>query len=240
MTGRPKLERLVADRRRFVLRELGAEIRRLREDAGLTRAALGRAAGVDPAFLGRIEDAEREPSISTTIALSIALGTDLRIRLFPNDGPRLRDRRQSLMIEVLIASLDGRWVAHPEAPVLHPVRGVVDVALHDRDANALVVVEAESGLHRQEQHLRWSAQKAEAVRRDPRWADASPTLSRLLLLRSTSANRALARQVPATLAAAFPGPQVGALESLTGRAAWPGSSLIWVSVETGRARLLAR
>ena len=38
--------------------------RRMREDAGLTKVAVARAAGIDPTYLGYVEAGEREASLA--------------------------------------------------------------------------------------------------------------------------------------------------------------------------------
>lgn len=240
MSGRSELERSVAASRRALIRTIGGEIARLREDAGVSRAALARASGVDPGYLLRIEAGEREASLSTLLAVGHGLGADVRVRFHPNDGPRLRDRFQAPMIEAVVAELHARVMPYPEVPVLRPVRGTVDLVLHDPVANLLIAVEAESMLRRLEQQLRWSAQKADALRHDPRWRSAQPRISRILLLRATAAHRELARAAPATLAAAFPAAPVAALASLRGTAPWPGDTMLWVSVQGGSARIGTR
>lgn len=64
-------------------------------------------------------------------------------------------------------------------------------------------------------------------------------VSSLLLLRSTRANRTLAREFDATFRAAYPGDTRRAVHSLSGPTEpWPGSSLVWVSVEGGVATVL--
>lgn len=238
MSGQSNLERATQAQRRALLRALGGEIRRQREDAGLTRAALAREADVDPAYLGRIEDGVREPSLTTLVRIGIALGSDLRVRYFPNSGPRIRDRHQAPMLEAVLRDLHPRWIPYAEVAVHRPVRGVIDLVLHDPIANLLVAHEAESTLRRLEQQIRWSRQKAEGLAFDPRWASGAPRISRALILRSTTETRELAHAVPAILAAAYPASPEAALTSLRGAAPWPGDTLLWARVESGRAVLL--
>jgi len=238
MPGRSAHQRDLDQRRRALVRQIGDEIRRQREDGGLTRAALAREAGIDPSHLGRIEDAEREASISALLGVAYALGADLRVRLYPGSGPRIRDRHQARMIEALLARLHPRWTTYLEVPVSRPVRGVVDIVLHDPASGQLIAVESESTLPRLEQQLRWSTQKAEGLARDARWSAPGIRRSSLLLLRSTATARALASAVPATFAAAFPAAPGAALASLEGQAPWPGDALIWVALDRGSTRLL--
>ena len=85
----------------------------------------------------------------------------------PDSGPSVRDRHQVRTTECLLAALHPRWRATPEAAVRRPVRGWVDVALHDPAAALVVATEIESLLRRLEQLLRWSQAKAEALPSSP-------------------------------------------------------------------------
>jgi DNA-binding XRE family transcriptional regulator len=60
------------------MRLVVAELRRRREQQGLTRAALARRAGISTDSLGRIERAEADPRMSVLLALAAELGTTLR------------------------------------------------------------------------------------------------------------------------------------------------------------------
>ena len=51
-----------------------------------------------------------------------------------------------------------------EVPVQRPVRGVMDLVLHDRDHGEAVAAEAQSAIHRVEQQLRWHNLKADGLR----------------------------------------------------------------------------
>lgn len=59
-------------------KSLGRAIRDLREELGLGRGAVARAAHLDPTALFRIEKGERKaPSFATICAISVALGVSL-------------------------------------------------------------------------------------------------------------------------------------------------------------------
>lgn len=225
-------------------RAIGREIRVLREDAGITQAALARAAGISRAHLCHIEAGESEASLTVLTALADALGAAVSVRFYPGTGPRIRDHLQATMLEALLQQLDGRWKRFLEVPVYRPVRGVIDLVLHDPAASRIVAVEAHSELRRLEQLLRWSHQKRDALPSAEMWQFAAavepPSVSGLLLLRSTQATRGLVEQHTATFQAAYPAPAAGVWASLTGTAPWPGPGLIWASVRDGRARILDR
>jgi transcriptional regulator with XRE-family HTH domain len=58
---------------------LGARLRRLREDRGLTQRALGRRAQLSGKFIGEVERAEKSITIDSLYLLSRALGTPLHV-----------------------------------------------------------------------------------------------------------------------------------------------------------------
>jgi hypothetical protein len=125
--------------------------------------------------------------------------------------------------------------------VYRPVRGSIDLVL-DAIAEPLVACEAQADLRRIEQQLRWSRAKADALaaaRQDDEATPARP-VSRLLLLRSTRRSRAIAAQHGDLLAAAYPAITPDAYAALTGEAPWPGDSIVWCRVESGRAIVLDR
>jgi transcriptional regulator with XRE-family HTH domain len=228
--------------RRFDLR-LGDEVRRLRSDAGITLAALGRAVGVDPAHLGRIERGLARPSIDLLMRLGVALGADLSLRFFAGIGPRLHDRFQAPMVEALLNALHPRWTARVEVPVGDPARGVVDAVLDDGIERVSVVAESCSEISRLEQVLRWSADKADqyATRSssDPWAGGEGRRVSRLLVVRSTRQNREIARRYRATLTAAYPARTHDAVAALTsGSVPWPGPSIVWMRTDGNTAALL--
>src|SRR4029079_4115460 len=119
-----------ADRHAATLRlRLAEDIRRLRDDAGASRAAVARLAGVDPTAIARLEDGSIRPTLETYARIAAALGADLAALVYPQTGPRIRDRHQVRMAEVVIGSLHPRWQVTPEVAVRRPVRGWIDLAL---------------------------------------------------------------------------------------------------------------
>lgn len=232
--------RRVAEQRRAI----GREIRLLREDAGITQARLARAAGISRAHLCGIESGESEASLAALTGLSEALGASVSIRLYPGTGPRIRDHLQATIVEAMLRQLHQRWNRFLEVPVYRPVRGVIDVVLHEPASVQLVAAEVHSEIRRLEQLLRWANEKRNALPSAELWqftaTDARPTLSGLLVLRSTHLTRSLVDQHPATFEAAYPAPAAAVWASLTAEAPWPGSGLLWASVRDGRARILDR
>src|SRR3990170_1608160 len=206
---------------RDLRRAVGLEIRRAREDAGVSQDRLAAEA-----------------------AIARALGGRLRIRIEPGSGPAIRDHIQAAMLQALLPLIDVRWARFLEVPVHRPVRGMIDLVLADQPANLLVATELQSQIRRLEQQLRWAMEKAEALRNlpdlAPQGAGDPPTISRLLVLRSTAATRALERTYGHVLAAAYPAPAHEVMAALTGTAPWPGAGILWMTVEGGGAHLIER
>jgi hypothetical protein len=146
------------------------------------------------------------------------------------------------MIEELVRRLDPRWAVRLEVPVTHPARGIVDAALIDRLSPIAVASEVQSELRRLEQQVRWNSEKADglAARLAEEAAPApGPSVSRLLVLRSTSSTREIARRYEATLATAYPARSDDVIRALTmASAPWPGAGIAWMRVGAGKAELL--
>ena len=71
-------------------------------------------------------------------------------------------------------------------------------------------------------------------------AERDPRVSRLLVLRSTPANRTTVATFDEVARAAYPGTVASALAALQGRTAWPGPTLLWADAESGRAAIRER
>ena len=214
----------------------------MREDAGLSRLEVARAAGVSDAFVGRIEDGHEHPSNETLTRLGLVLGADLRVRLYPNTGPLIRDRHQAAMLEAVLGVLHPRWQAFTEVAVHRPERGWIDAVLHDPREGVAVASELQSELRRLEQLIRWSAAKAASLPSWDGWLHLGdePRIERLLVVRRTRATREVAAAHDRQLRTAYPAHPDDALAALTGAAPWPGPALVWAVVEGGAARLVGR
>lgn len=237
-------DRAVERRTRQALANLGTDVLRLREDAGIPRAALARASGVDVTFLREIEAGTANPSVQTCARLALALGADLPLRLYPTTGPSLRDRHQAAIAEVALRHAHPRWGPFVEIAVRRPSRGWIDLGFHDSRGRIFVATEIQSELRRLEQLLRWAAAKAAAL---PSWdgwprLDPEPTISRLLIVRETRATRGVAEEHRRLLRAAYPADGRDALEALTGSDPWPGAAIIWATRDrrAGGYRLVDR
>ena len=226
-------------------RALARQLLHLREDAGITQEELAAAAGMTQGYVARIEAGAALPTLEAYTALSAALGCDLSMRIYPNTGPAIRDRHQAPMVEALLRMIGPDWRAFPEVPVRAPARGVVDLVLHrEGPPNVIVATEIESEIRRLEQRVRWHAEKAAALPSSAVWTAANaavgtaPTISRLLVLRSTRANRQLAREFEHTLGAAYPASSAHCFAALRDGAPWSGPAILWASTAGGAATIL--
>ena len=241
--GRTTLQQAIAQRQRALRRAVGDELRRVRVNEGLSARAVSAAAGLHPSHLPRIEAGDRQPTPDALVALAAAMGHDVSIRLFPTTGPRIRDHIQARMIEALLRDLHPRWTAHLEVAVYRPVRGVIDVVLQDTSTLDIVAGEGHSRLTTVERQLRWAGQKADSLpsANGWPWSDAreEPRVSRLLLLRSSSAMHELVRDVAQTFRSAYPADPAEAVAALRGpHVRWPGPSIVWAVVDGAGTHLV--
>jgi transcriptional regulator with XRE-family HTH domain len=213
---------------------IGEDLHRLRGEAGVSLRELADVTGIDSSHIARIEKGTSHASVRALTALSIALGADLSLRFYAGSGPRIHDRFQAPMLETLIRALAPCWGSRLEVVVPGPRRGVADIVLTDRRGPKLVVGEAQSEFRRIEQQLRWMAEKAAAFQE----AERDRSVSRLLIVRSTEATRAVVRGYAATFAAAYSARTADVVESLTGGTPWPGDGIVWMRLENRTAELL--
>ena len=213
---------------------IGEEVRRLRLDAGVTLRDLAAVTGLDASHIARIEKGTIHASVPALTSLSIALGADLSLRFYAGSGPRIHDRLQTPMLDALIRTLAACWTPRLEVVVPGPRRGVADIVLTDRGRPQVVVGEAQSEFRRIEQQLRWMAEKSAAFEK----AEVDRSVSRLLIVRSTQATRAVVRAYAATFDTAYPARTTDVVASLTGGTPWPGAGIVWMRVARGTAELL--
>lgn len=240
----PRRRRQVERTSLEIRRALGLELRRLRLDAGLSLRALGAAAEIDPAHIARIERGERTAGLETLVRLATWLGADLSVRLFPRTRPLLRDHLQAQMLEALLAIARPTLGRHLEVAVNRPGGAYIDLVLVDVAAGRLVAVEAQSQLRRIELTVRRHRDVADAlgateIARFAIGVDGrDPVVDRLLLLRSTRANRQAAREHRELMAAAYPASPAALRAAIGGDGPWPGSGVLWVDIRRDRARVL--
>ena len=235
------LLRAARQRYRELARTLATDLRRTRLDRGLSQRAVAEAAGIDPSLLSRIEAGSREPSLKTMVALATALGMEPSLRFYPADGPRLFDRTQAVILEALLGAAHERWRVALEVAVSRPSRGVIDAVFHDPDLADIIATEVQGELRRAEQQIRWSGMKADALPSARAWPwgiRGEPHVHRLLVLRSSEANRGVVRALPELFRAAYPVPESDAYRALTSGTRWPGDAILWADVDATRTRIL--
>lgn len=231
---RTHVARETARRMRRLGLQNGEDIRRMRTEAGVSLGGLAAVVGVHKSHVARIEASEVQPSLEVLTAIGVALGADLSLRYFAGAGPRIHDRFQAAMTEVLLRSLDPRWKVELEVPIVQPARGVIDLVMTDRTGPVVVACEVYSELRRLEQQIRWSAEKADALS-----TRLARDVSRLLVLRSTVATRELARRYEATLGTAYPARARDIALALTAPTEpWPGSGIVWMHLHGSEATLM--
>ncbi len=232
---RPALRMAHATRGRLI-----EDLERLVADAGISHAALARAAGVSPSFLARIVAGTTWPSLETWARLGSTLGADLSCRLYPNTGPAIRDRHQGRIVEGLLGVVHRRWQRFGEIAVRRPARGWIDLVLYEPRDALVVATEVESALPRIEQLIRWSTEKAASLPSWERWPGLPepPEVSRLLVVRRTRTTRDAAACAEQQLRLAYPSHPADALSALCGNARWPGPALIWARIERDAVRFM--
>ena len=221
-----------------VRHDLARSIREARRDAGLSARTVAIAAGVTTDTVLDLEAATRDHGIEVVARVTAALGGRLRLWVEPGSGPAIHDRSQAAMLGALIRMANPAWTRTPEVSVVEPVRGVIDLVLDRSSPSDVIAVESESRLTRIEQQVRWASAKAEALAEARAAEGARGTVSRLLLLRSTTETRRIVATYPDVIGAAYPARIVDALEALTGSAPWPGPALVWCLTSGTTATLL--
>jgi transcriptional regulator with XRE-family HTH domain len=241
--GRSTLEQDIVDRRRLHRRAVGEALRRVREDAGLSIREVARAAGIDHAHLSRIEHGHASASQDTLVAVARIMGHAVSIRLYPTDGPRLRDHVQARMLDAVLGIAHPRWRSRLEVAVYRPAHGVIDLVLEDREHPDIVAGEGHSQLRSVEAQLRWANDKTASLLSAPGWPwredGVQPHIDRLLLLRSCRAMHETVLALPHLFRAAYPARPGDAYEALTTSGPrWPGSAILWVTVDGADTRVL--
>ena len=217
-----------------------ADLDRLRLDAGLSLRRLARAAQIDPGYLSQILAGQRQPSVAVLVAIASTLGADISIRAYPTTGPRIHDRIQARIVEELLRIASAEWDATLEVAVHRPARGFIDVVFDSQALATIVTTEVQSRIDRLEQRLRWAQEKAASLPSADLWPflAGERSISRLLVLRSTSANRELARRFETTMRTAYPAKAADIHASLTKGTPWPGAGILWADVSGDRVRIL--
>lgn len=237
---RSRLRIEAARRAEGIGRSAGASFRRAREDAGLPQRRVADVAGLSHSHYAEVEAGTAQPSLEALLAISLALGGELSVRFHAGTGPRIRDRHQAAMVEAVLRVLDATWSHFVEVPVYRPASGVIDLVLAERSTNQLVAAEFQSEVRRVEQQIRWARVKADSLPSTSigALAGGEGAVDRLLVLRSTRANRSIAEEFEQTLASAYPARARDVVAALRGEGRWPGSGIVWVLREGSRTHLM--
>ncbi len=230
-------------RSREVNRVVIGEIDRLRRDAGMSLRRLAEAAEIDPGYLSQMVAGSRSPSVAVLVALTAVLGADLSIHVYPTTGPTIRDGIQTRIAEELLRIAAPTLRRAVEVPVYRPARGFIDIVFDEPTRAIAIATEIQSRIDRLEQQLRWAQDKAQSLPSSDMWQFLEPgvTISRLLVLRSTAANREIARRFEATLVVAHPARTNDVYHALTTPdTPWPGPGILWADVSGDDARILER
>lgn len=214
----------------------------MRLEVGVSLSELARVVGVHRSHIARIEAATARPSLDVLTAIGVALGAEISVRYFPGSGPRLHDRFQAPMVESFVKALHSRWMVELEVPISQPSRGVIDIVLRERRHGSVIAVEVQSQIQRLEQQIRWLSEKADGLSQRLARDGLEPAdgvVSRLLVLRSTIANRDIARRYGATFGAAYPARAEDVALALTSPSSkWPGAGILWMDVRGDAATLM--
>ena len=235
--------RAARDRARYVLRRAGTMLRDARLALGLRQFDAARRAGVSQSFWSRLErGVTTAVSIETLASCGAAVGLQLAAFFERAPGASLpRDiehlRRQSLLVAI---AGRGEWHAEPEAPLEAegPRPRSIDVLLTRAQTHEAAVVEIWDLLLDGGDAMRSLDAKVIATRArlGPGWH-----VQGLLLLRRTSRNRTLVKDLAPLLEARFPASSAAWLKALgdTGTPMPNASGLAWTSV-TGERLVAAR
>jgi transcriptional regulator with XRE-family HTH domain len=209
----------------------------------LTQVQAAVRAGVSQSLWSRLERGLTvSVSLETLASCAAAVGTQLAAFLEAVPGAELpRDiehlRRQQLVVTI---ARSGGWTARPERPIDPGARRSrsIDVELERATRRQIAVVEIIDLLTDGGEAMRGLADKVAAVRRD---VGTGWSVSGLLILRSSSRNRALVAEFAILLAARFPASSASWLAALRdpSRPMPRGDGLAWSSVD-GRRLFAAR
>ncbi len=217
------------------------DLDRARRDAGISLRRLAEACGVSQPYLSQVFAGDREPSIAVLNAVASALGGDLSVRFYPTTGPAIHDRLQAPIVEELLRIANRSWDRSVEVAVFRPARGFIDLVLNREEPISFVAGEVQTRLDRLEQMIRWSQDKANSLPSSELWrtVEGAPRIDRLLVLRSTTAMREVARRFVDTLRTAYPAGTADAYRALTEPdVPWPGNAILWADVHGDVVRIL--
>jgi transcriptional regulator with XRE-family HTH domain len=235
----------VAGRRRsaYLANRIGTALKESRMALRLTQAQAASSAGVSQGLWSSLEHGGAiTASLETLAACAAAVRTDLAAFVEAMPGAELpRDIAHLRGQEAIVRfAASGAWIArveHAIDPASRRSRSV-DVILERPDAREIAVVELVDLLSDGGEAMRGLADKIAAIRRQR----ARSRVAGLLVIRATSRNRAVVRDLAAVMQARFPGGSDAWLAALrdSGKRMPAGDGLLWMRVNgsgLGAARL---
>lgn len=118
---------------------------------------------------------------------------------------------------------------------------MIDLVLHDVAAHLAIATEVETSIARLEQQIRWAHLKTDSLPSADLWPFLSgagePSVSRLLIVRSTRDAREVVGRFAEVVGAAYPAASAHAYDALVGESDWPGPALLWADIDGGRATI---
>ena len=231
-------ERVGASRAAYLARRIGISLREARLAQHLRQVDVAVRAGIMQAHVSRIERGEVSGvGLDTLAACAAAVGTQLAAFVESMPGADLpRDvehlRRQSLLVSLAAA---GRWRATPEAALANDGRRPrsIDVLLTREVRHEAAVVEIWDLLLDGGEAMRGLEAKVASTRArlGEGWR-----VEGLLLLRRTSRNRALVRDLAPLVAARYPASSAGWIAALSdpGRPMPDSGGFAWTTVRGDR------
>ena len=212
------------------------ELRALRIRTGMSQADVAREIGVTRSVISKLELGFPGTTLRTRFRMATLLGADLHLNVYAGSAPLIRDLVQAPFIEQMLADADPRWGRTIEAAVPGPGRRSVDLRLDG--PRAIVLIEVETRVGSLEEIIRELHSKREALEgaRAPA-APANKPVHVVLGLPRTRHHAAIVRDLPRTIAAAFPAPSVELEAAIRDTSKpWPGDGLLWITRATGASR----
>ena len=207
---------------------MAEEIRALRIRAGLSQAAVAREVGVSRSAISKLELGYPGIALRLRFRVATVLGGDLRLSVFAESGPHIRDSVQAKIVEGLLARADPAWRPTVEATVPGVGRRSVDLRL-DGPAD-IVLIEVETHIGSLEEIIRELHSKRDAVDQaeSPR-----KRIHVVLVLPTSRHHRSIVQAHPKTINAAFPISSIRLARALADPSAgWPGDGILWIPTAT--------
>lgn len=145
-----------------VVEQFGREVAIARRAAGLTQSQLASRSSSSQPVISRIERGIFSPDLRSMAGIARGLGHHLSVRIYPDDGVRLRDSGQLMLASKIRAEAHGSWRVGLEVPVARPPdRRAADMVLEGHAE--VILIEIERGLRDLQAQLRAAQLKRAAL-----------------------------------------------------------------------------